>query len=196
MVAAYAAVNTGLTAATFFALREYAVGPMLVHTAPWTQYERRRRQLGLSLSNDSEQLTWSEIRTNKLLDTAVSGAAAGGLLRAWRSGLRSVLPGAISAAALCTILQLAYNEAAVTRLRYVSKLKETGQMPVAPTPPPPDSSERVPVAQRILTALGLIQVSDEEYFLKLKRTRAVYQKRIIELERQSEEERELKDVEH
>jgi hypothetical protein len=69
-------------------------------------------------------------------------------------------------------------------------------MPVAPTPPPPDSSERVPVAQRILTALGLIQVSDEEYLLKLKRTRAVYQKRIIELERQSEEERELKDVEH
>ncbi|EDR03193.1 uncharacterized protein LACBIDRAFT_295264 [Laccaria bicolor S238N-H82] len=195
MVAAYAAVNTGITAATFFALREYAVGPVLVHTAPWTQYERRRRQLGLSSSNDSE-LTWSEIRTNKLLDTAVSGAAAGGLLRVWRSGLRSILPGAISAAALCTILQLAYNEAAVARLRYVSKLKETGQMPVAPTPPPPEPSERVPVAQRILTALGLIHVSDEEYLLKLKRTRAVYQKRIIELEQQSEAERELKDVQH
>lgn len=182
-----------------------------MHTAPWTQYERRRRQLGLSSSNDSE-LTWSEIRTNKLLDTAVSGAAAGGLLRAWRctlslfllfnvtnwtkAGLRSILPGAISAAALCTILQLAYNEAAVARLRYVSKLKETGQMPVAPNPPPPDSSERIPVAQRILTALGLIHVSDEEYLLKLKRTRAVYQKRIIELEQQSEAEREFKDVEH
>lgn len=185
---------------------------MLVHIAPWTQYERRRRQLGISSSNDSEQLTWVEIRTNKLLDTAVSGAAAGGLLRAWRctllpsflvnltnsitAGPRSILPGAVSAAALCTILQLAYNEAAVARLRYVSKLKETGQMPVAPNPPPPDSSERVPVAKRILTALGLIQVSDEEYLLKLKKTRAVYQKRIIELERQLEAERELKDVEH
>lgn len=72
-------------------------------------------------------------------------------------------------------------------------------MPVSPAPPPeapPSSEPRVPVAQRILTALGLIQLSDEEYLLKLKRTRGVYQKRILELEAQLQEEREAKDIEH
>ncbi|KAL9715419.1 hypothetical protein Ac2012v2_002082 [Leucoagaricus gongylophorus] len=88
-LASSAALNSGITATTFFALREYIVSPVLVHTVPLEQYERRRRQLGISqnsLETDSSNTNsssphFSSIRNQKILDSALSGMATGGLLR-------------------------------------------------------------------------------------------------------------------
>ena len=70
-------------------LREYIVSPILVHTMPSEQYQRRRHQLGIG-QNSSEtknSITYSSgsqfssIRSQKTLDSALSGMATGGLLR-------------------------------------------------------------------------------------------------------------------
>jgi len=45
------------------------------------------------------------------------------------------------------------------------------------------------VFQQLLKTVGLIPVSDEEYLAKLKRTREVYLKRMVELEQQVKEEK-------
>ena len=53
----------------------------------------RRRELGIGNTLDdelplpSEKLSWSDLRTNRLLDSGLSGAVTGGLLR----GLKSML---------------------------------------------------------------------------------------------------------
>ena len=71
---------------TLTALREYAVSPGLVSTLPGVQYSRQRKKRGLNNGADDatsipERLSWSELRSQKVLDTGISGAATGGLLR-------------------------------------------------------------------------------------------------------------------
>ena len=56
-------------------IREFAVSPLLVSLLPGAQYERRRKE---GTTND---LGWSEIRTDRLLDSAVSGVFTGGIIR-------------------------------------------------------------------------------------------------------------------
>ena len=68
-------------------LREFAVGPLLVHTIPWPQYENRRRALGIATPEDSLTLdgpSIHDLRSDKLLDSAISGAITGGLIRGWK----------------------------------------------------------------------------------------------------------------
>ena len=108
-----AAINSGITAGTFFSeqhppiktnlahfflfvplgIREFCISPILTHVAPWKQYVHRRRELGISNSLDdvllppSEKLSLSDLRTNRLVDSGLAGAVTGGLLR----GLKSML---------------------------------------------------------------------------------------------------------
>lgn len=56
-------------------IREFAVSPLLVATLPGVQYERRRKE------KTETDLDWSEIRTDRLLDSAVSGFFTGGIIR-------------------------------------------------------------------------------------------------------------------
>jgi len=71
------------------ALREYIVSPILVHTIPSEQYQRRRNQLGIGQNSSetdnsiaySSGSQFSSIRSQKTLDSALSGMATGGLLR-------------------------------------------------------------------------------------------------------------------
>ncbi len=112
LLAGAAALNSGVTAATFFStclqftfqpcmvityslhlgLREYAISPILVRTLPWPQYERRRRELGLvaepnGIRNPDASSTpqfWADRRTHNLLDSGLSGAATGGIIRGWK----------------------------------------------------------------------------------------------------------------
>ncbi|KAF5386664.1 hypothetical protein D9615_001564 [Tricholomella constricta] len=189
VLATAAAVNSGVTAVTFFSLREFAISPLLVHTLSWPQYVRRRRELGINDPSDPslDPPTWSDLRKHKTLDTGISGALAGGALRGWKSGPRAILPGALTIGALCTLLQLAYNEAGIMRLRYVSGLNVS--TPV--TPPPPSKS----LSERFLTMFGVQQVTDEQYVEKLKATREAHLKRIAELEQQLAREKADRDVE-
>lgn len=63
------------------------ISPLLVYTLPWPQYVRRRQLLGIESSSDHdlvEQLSWSDLRKHKTLDTGLSGILTGGLLRGWK----------------------------------------------------------------------------------------------------------------
>ncbi|KAF8077661.1 hypothetical protein FPV67DRAFT_1684285 [Lyophyllum atratum] len=179
LLATAAAVNSGVTAVTFFSLREFVISPLLVHTLSWPQYTRRRADLGISKPSDArlEPPTWSDLRTHKTLETGISGALTGGILRGWKSGPRAILPGALTIGALCTLLQLAYNEASITRLRYVSGLNVS--TPATPAAPPSK-----PLFERFLTLFGVQPVTDEQYVEKMKKTRDGHLKRIAELEQQ------------
>lgn len=115
------------------------------------------------------------------------------------AGPRAILPGALTAGAFCTMLQIAYNELGVARLRYISRLNKESSLP-APTPAPephissPISQEAAKsFSEKILMTLGLQPVSDEEYLAKMKKTREMYMKRITELEAQLEIEKAKED---
>ncbi|KAH0583535.1 hypothetical protein H2248_009162 [Termitomyces sp. 'cryptogamus'] len=178
-----AGVNSGVTACSFFALREIVISPLLVNTLPWPQYSRRRHDLGISHPNDwpTDTPTWSDLRQHNTLDSGLSGAIAGGVLRGWKSGPRAILPGMLTIGAVCTLLQLAYNEATVSRLRYISGLKVKAPANEAPAAPAPRSKT---ASERFLTLIGVHQVTEEEYLEKMKATRDRHLRRIAELEQQ------------
>ncbi|KAF8643846.1 hypothetical protein AX16_008863 [Volvariella volvacea WC 439] len=196
ILAGAAAVNSGLTAGAFFSIREFIVSPILVSAVPGAHYARRRRMLGINRERDDEYNlsatpSWSELRTYKIVDTAASGAITGGLFRGWRSGPKAVLPGAITAAAFCALLQVAYNELGIYRINYISKSSERQSRAQAPAKPA--SQEGLPWTQRIWSWFGVRKMTDEEYLEKLKRTRDYHLKRIEELEQQVAEENSDKD---
>ena len=103
---------------------------------------------------------------------------------------RAIVSGAITASVACVLLQYACNEIGIMRLRYIAKMqKENKIQPSFET----QNGKQVyepsgSVFQQLLKAVGLIPVSDEEYLAKLKRTRDVYMKRIVELEQKAGEE--------
>ncbi|TFK63230.1 hypothetical protein BDN72DRAFT_776151 [Pluteus cervinus] len=190
-MAGVAALNSGITAATFFGIREYAVSPVLVSSISSEQYIRRRQFLGISQPDDSLH-TLSEapsiltLRTQKLLDTSLSGALAGGLIRGWKSGPRAIIPGAIMAASVCSLLQLAYNELGLRRLQYL--MHPPQPVVEVPLPQPEVVPTQKSISDRIASLLGMQTVSDEQYLMRLKKTRDMHLKRIEELEAQISEE--------
>lgn len=96
------------------------------------------------------------------------------------AGRRAIVPGALSIGAVCTLLQLAYNEAGIIRLQYISGLNRSRTLPTPTTLSAPSLS----MSDRFLALLGLKPVTDEEYIAKVKTTRDGYLKRIAELEQQ------------
>ncbi|KAF8635498.1 hypothetical protein AX17_003888 [Amanita inopinata Kibby_2008] len=194
LLAGTAAVNGGITAATFFGIREYAVSPLLVSTLPWTQYTRRRRELGLAEHGGhpaDEPLTFSEKRRHKLLDSGVSGAIAGAILRGQKAGRRAIIPGAMTVGAICIVLQYAFNEADIARLKYLSRRQSTDQeLQINATPSPeqelftPEPSP--PFMQRMMSTIGIQKISDDEYLERMKKMREIHLRRIAELEKELE----------
>ncbi|KAF9469369.1 hypothetical protein BDZ94DRAFT_1182175 [Collybia nuda] len=198
LLAGAAAVNSGVTAVTFFGIREYAVSPILVSSLTWPQYVRRRRELGIGNNQLElpEKVSWSDLRKHKTLDSGISGFAAGGLLRGWKSGPKAILPGALTAGAICTLLQMAYNELGVTRLKYISRLNKEDpiskiDVPSISTPIPQGGAKSF--SEKVLTLVGLQPISDDEHLAKMKIKRETYLKRIAELEAQLEVERAKED---
>ncbi|KAG6817794.1 hypothetical protein H0H87_003202 [Tephrocybe sp. NHM501043] len=181
LLAVAAGVNSGVTAFSFFALRELAISPILIRTLSWSQYARRRQELGISHPHDPplEAATYSDLRKHNTLDSGLSGALAGGALRGWKSGPRAILPGALTISAACTLLQILYNEASISRLRYISGLKNKSPAVEAPAAPPIK-----PTLERFLSFIGVRQVTDQQYIDKMKATRDMHLKRIAELEQQ------------
>ncbi|KAJ3524916.1 hypothetical protein NMY22_g10795 [Coprinellus aureogranulatus] len=160
VIAGFAAVNTGITAGTFFGLREFIVGPVLA----------------ASSREDASVRRVEDLRTEKLLDSGISGAITGGLIRGWRSGPKAVLPGAAMASLGCVALQYGYNRVTMSRLQYIS------EHPDASNPTPPHPSEESTFRQKMLKVFGVSQISEEEYLEKLKQQREKYEKRIRDLE--------------
>jgi hypothetical protein len=84
---------------------------------------------------------------------------------------------------------MAYNEVGVTRLQYLSD-KKTSPLPSSSNSSSPSitaaasASGSRSMGDRLLSLLGVQQVTDEQYLAKLKATRDSHLKRIAELEKQ------------
>ncbi|KAJ6597056.1 hypothetical protein DFH09DRAFT_110519 [Mycena vulgaris] len=178
------AFNSGVTAATFFTIREYVVSPTL-GTA--IGYSRERIGTADEANPTLDQLSWSSLRKHDLLDSGVSGAATGGLLRGITSGRRTIASGALTAGIVCVLLQAAYNELGIQRIKYVGKISQPNINEV-PTYAPAKPS----LTTRILGTFGVRMLSDEELLVKFRRERDVHLKKIQQLERELEEEHSTK----
>lgn len=68
-------------------LREYVVSPLLVSNIPSGQFCRRKLELDAKREGQlyrPERLDWWSMRSQKIPDSALSGAISGGFLNAWK----------------------------------------------------------------------------------------------------------------
>ncbi|KAG7092674.1 hypothetical protein E1B28_009008 [Marasmius oreades] len=185
-LSAGAAVNGGITAATFFGIREYAVSPII------------SKVVDADHTNKSYTLpsTLFELRTEKLLDSGLSGFVTGGMIRSLTSGLRVAFPAALTMGTACTGLQFLFNQLKISRLRYLSApltLSDDAEATPStlPTSSPPASPTHTSFNESepnwttsLLKFIGVKPLADEEYLSKLRSQREAYLKRIAELESQ------------
>ena len=114
-----------------------------------------------------------------------------------QAGRHTIVSGAVTASTVCIVLQYACNEIGIAKLRYVSKSQEENKSLITQPSSKLQNGKQVyepsgSVFQQLLKLVGLVPVSDEEYLTRLKRTREVYLKRMVELEKQVEEEKNTK----
>ena len=117
------------------------------------------------------------------------------------AGRSAILSGSLFGGALCVFLQYAFNEANITRLRFISERQATNGNAVVREPSvrskyqTSESTHPEPGPwASLLQLVGLKSISDEEFLERLKRRREVFQGRIAELEKQAEEERVMKEL--
>jgi len=96
----------------------------------------------------------------------------------------------------CTLGQMLYNEIGVQRIKFISRRYPIpSQLPTPPTvsrltePPVPKKS----LLDRMIHAIGVNKLSDEEYLAKMREDRVAYLRRIAKLETQLEEDSNSKD---
>ncbi|KAL1677430.1 hypothetical protein EV122DRAFT_279215 [Schizophyllum commune] len=161
-----AAANSGVTAATFFSLREFVVRPLLQDHVPPPSSTRREN----------------------LIESGVSGALTGGLLRGIRSGPPAAVSGALILGTLTTSLQYAFN--AVRAKPPPSALAAPSASHTSNDPTSPISSNTSPApktpAHRLTDALlalfGVYPITLEEQIASLKRKRDAHVRKIREIE--------------
>ncbi|OCH93409.1 hypothetical protein OBBRIDRAFT_725005, partial [Obba rivulosa] len=181
-LAASAGINGGIIGATFFSFREYLVSPMLTSLLWDTAYARRLRALQDARAAGpqvDQKLTYWDMRLHKVPDTFISGVFTGGVFNAWTHGRKTVVPGMLTVSVVCTVLQLAYNEFNIARIKYVSRKTEKVQ---ASNSGGSEGQPQKTFTNRAMGWLGLRPMSDEEYIAVLERQRNGYLHRIEELE--------------
>ncbi|EIN07246.1 hypothetical protein PUNSTDRAFT_135932 [Punctularia strigosozonata HHB-11173 SS5] len=156
-------------------------------------------------SEPSTVPTWSEIRTQNLRSTFLSGAATGGIWNSWKRGPPGMIPGMVTGALICTLVQLSYNELQVRRLMFLSSRLQELPPAISHTPSPafdagqaalPSASSSFSSPspgkrsfwESTLDTLGKTgmfhRISNEEYLARLKIERDTALQRIEELEAQ------------
>ncbi|TRM62585.1 hypothetical protein BD626DRAFT_569734 [Schizophyllum amplum] len=158
LAAGVAGLNSGITAATFFTLRELVVSPLL--------------QSDVSPSPP----TPTSIRREKLLDSGVSGAVAGTLLRGIRSGPAAGVSGGIILGTITTSLQFGFNIVRASRMQSSLRAPETEAEL--------ERSTKKRVTDAVLSVFGVFPMTTEEQIASLARKRDHHLVRIRELEEQ------------
>lgn len=125
------------------------------------------------------------MRLHHTLDSALSGGITGGIWNTWRRGTRGALTGMMFGSVFCAVGQFLYNELGVQRVKYVSRTGPAAS--TRPTLPISSGITELPVPQkpffdRMIHAIGLRRVSDEQYLAQLREERAAYLRKIAELE--------------
>jgi hypothetical protein len=109
-------------------------------------------------------------------------------------GIRGTFTGMMFGSLFCTLGQVLYNEIGVQRIKFISRRYPIPSHPPAPTvsgtadPPMP----KQPLLDRVIHAIGINRLSDEEYLTQMREERAAYLRRIAGLEAQLEEDRNTK----
>ena len=154
-------------------------------------------------TSSNSTATWGAMRLHHTLDSTLSGGVTGGIWNTWRracpsncswptgldvlfkGGTCGALTGMMFGSVFCAVGQLLYNELGVQRVKYVSRTGPAASL----RPPSPISSEvtELPVPKetffdRMIHAIGLKRISDEQYLAQLREQRAAYLRKIAELE--------------
>ncbi|KAL1663264.1 hypothetical protein GGF50DRAFT_116213 [Schizophyllum commune] len=153
-----AAANSGVTAATFFSLRELVVRPLLRdHVPPPTS-----------------------VRRENLIESAVSGALTGGLLRGIRSNPPAAVSGALILGTLTTSLQYAFN--AVRAKPPPSALAAPSASHTSNDTALPSNAPTHRLTDALLALFGVYPITLEEQIASLKRKRDAHVRKIREIE--------------
>ncbi|KAL1706879.1 hypothetical protein EV121DRAFT_289061 [Schizophyllum commune] len=159
-----AAANSGVTAATFFSLRELVIRPLLRDHIPPP----------------------SSVRRENLIESGVSGALTGGLLRGIRSGPPAAVSGALILGTLTTSLQYAFNAVRATpppttsTSTSISSNDPTSPISSNTSPAPKTPAHRLTDA--LLALFGVYPITLEEQIASLKRKRDAHVRKIREIE--------------
>ncbi|KAI9631944.1 uncharacterized protein MKK02DRAFT_21475 [Dioszegia hungarica] len=196
-------VNGGIMGLTFFGLREYLISPLLLSASPTLSHARRfhqlsEKQLGkLPSSPSPEAASISEMRTERFLDSGISGSLAGGVLSGATRGIRTVIPAAITTGLIALAGQAVVNQVRVGRLKLLARrvgdmdgTAPQGQGEMVSTidaldnPTAPTTAASLPgrIMKGLSHALPIRQLSDEEYLATLEKKKRDVAKRLGEIE--------------
>ena len=90
----------------------------------------------------------------------------------------------------CSLGQVLYNEMGVQRLKFVSRRYPIpSQLPSTISGPAEPSVPKEPLLDRVIHAIGINRLSEEEYLAQMKERRAEHLRRIEKLEAQLEKDR-------
>ncbi|ADV21777.1 hypothetical protein I305_01820 [Cryptococcus gattii E566] len=198
------AINMSIAGLAFFTVREYLVSPFLLIIEATPSHSRRLMEIQLSEKQRSKlpQVTSiGQVRTDRVLDSALAGALTGGVLSATFRGRATFGKAAFTSALITSALQLSANQLRVMRLNYLAK-NQTGissldtvapseQVPTAtfdalkssiPSPEPtspPSLPERM--MSSLIKVLPVRKLTNEEYLATLEKKRAEVDKRLKEI---------------
>ncbi|WWC62479.1 uncharacterized protein I303_105075 [Kwoniella dejecticola CBS 10117] len=129
-------INLSIAGLTFFSIREYLVSPLLLSLELTPSHTRRLNALrreGLSevqrgkLPEDIEAPeSLSEVRWNRISDSAIAGGLTGGVLSAAFRGKSTFVKAGITSSLIATLLQLSINQSRVLRLKTLAKQSSSG----------------------------------------------------------------------
>ncbi|WWC88753.1 uncharacterized protein L201_003666 [Kwoniella dendrophila CBS 6074] len=125
-------INLSIAGLTFFSIREYLVSPLLLSIELTPSHTRRLNQLrnqselsenqkGKLPISDDHTPSLSEVRWDRLSDSAISGGLTGGVLSAAFRGRATFVKAGITSSLIASILQLSVNQARVIRLKTLAK---------------------------------------------------------------------------
>ncbi|KAF8319293.1 hypothetical protein DL93DRAFT_2164511 [Clavulina sp. PMI_390] len=135
----------------FFGSREFITSPILTRTAPWPQYVRRRFEyLDMAPEPSLPGDHLFELRTNRLIDSSLSGALTGAILHTIMRGRARVLSGALTGALICTSLQYCANELKLARIRFLTGSATPYESTTSPSADYPTSSPAAEAAREAI----------------------------------------------
>ncbi|KAL7423256.1 hypothetical protein Q5752_002556 [Cryptotrichosporon argae] len=124
------AANSGLVGLAFFGLREYVVSPALVAARLTPTHARRADALSArargKLPDAEPAASISDVRAERLADSALAGALSGGALSWGLRGRHTALRAGLTASLIATLVQLSVNQVRIVRLQLLASRAQAG----------------------------------------------------------------------
>nr|XP_019045730.1 hypothetical protein I302_06121 [Kwoniella bestiolae CBS 10118]OCF24660.1 hypothetical protein I302_06121 [Kwoniella bestiolae CBS 10118] len=144
-------INLSIAGLTFFSIREYLVSPLLLSLELTPSHSRRLSKLkeqGLSAVQRGKLPaapipSLSEVRWDRLSDSAIAGGLTGGVLSAAFRGRATFLKAGITSSLIASILQISINQARVIRLKTLAK-QSTPSLPQSASMDDPSATTILP----------------------------------------------------